>query len=180
MILRSLVFFSACLFIACGPSAKTQSQVENELNAPIAVVTIKYEVYFIASRTPVHPPDEFTIDTNGQMVIVSQQLMQDGKWKKPKGLAMIEEPEKAILDSLVADELLYSIPAEDVQPPCSDGGDYSIIVVRKDKKLNFSLKTNTCAINENTLSGRQRVILKRLLQLFESMRVKYRPQFGDR
>src|SRR5688572_20186247 len=105
MILRSLVFFSACLFIACGPSANTQNQVENKQNTTTPLIPLKYEVYFLASRTPVHPPDEFTIDTNGQMVIVTQQLMQDGKWKKPKGLAIIEEPEKLLLDSLVADDL---------------------------------------------------------------------------
>lgn len=177
MILKSLVIFSAGLLISCGPAAKTQNQVENKENPTTPIIPIKYEVYFLASRTSVHPPDEYTIDTNGQMVIVSQQLMADGKWKKPKGLAFLEHEDKVILDSLVADDLLYSIKAEDVLPPCSDGADYSIMVVRKDKKLSLSLKTNTCAIIENTLPGSQRPVLKKLLQLFESMRGKYRPLF---
>lgn len=179
MILKSLVIFCAGLLISCGPSTKTQNQVENKEKPIISIKPVKYEVYFLASRTSVHPPDEYTIDTNGQMVIVSQQLMSDGNWKKPKGLAFLEPEDKVILDSLVADELLYTIKAEDVLPPCPDGADYSIMVVRKDKKLSLSLKTNTCAMIENTLSGSQRPIIKRLLQLFESMRGKYRPAFKD-
>ena len=174
-----LVFFSGLVLLSCGQSAKTQTEVNNEAKPLLPVIPAKYEIYFIASRTPTNPPDEITIDSNGQMVTLSQQLMADGKWKTPKGLARLEPEDKIVLDSLVFNDLLYSIMLEDVIPPCPNGSTYVIKIERKDRKEVFSLETNACAITENTLSATQRPVFRRLIQLFESMRVKYRPRFHE-
>jgi hypothetical protein len=166
--------------ISCGQSAKTQTEVNSDKKTITPVIQAGYEIYLLASRTAINPPDEITLDSNGQMVVISQQLMQDGTWKKPKGLAKIEPEDKALLDSLIGDDILYSISEEDVLPPCPDGADYIIKIDRKDRSRIFSLKANTCAIEENTLSGRQRPVFKKLITLFEAMRSKYRPAFFNK
>ena len=173
---KSLVFLFLVL-IGCGSSQDTEKDSKIQVNPPIPQIPLKYEVYILGSRTANNPPDEITIDSNGQMVIISQQLMPDGKWKKPKGLAVLEDKDRMALDSLVADSLLYSITDADVLPPCSNGADYIVKIARLDIKRTYSLKTNTCAADENTLSGPQRIIIRRLIRQFEAMRSKYRPQF---
>ena len=172
-----IVFLAGLILLSCGQSAKTQSEVKYESKAITPIIPVGYEIYFLASRTSINPPDEITLDSNGQMVVISQQLMQDGTWKKPKGLAKLEPEDKAVLDSIISEDILYTISEEDVLPPCSGGADYIIKIDRKDRNRIFSLKANTCAIDENTLSGRQRAVFRKLIELFESMRVKYRPQF---
>ena len=175
---RILLFlFPALLLLSCAPSAKTQTQVITDKTPILPVIPVKYEFYFITSRTPTSPPDEISLDSNGQMVAKTQQLMPDGKWKNPKGLAKIEPEDKIALDSLISNDLLYSIMEEDVQPQCPEGSAYIIKIDRKDLKHVFSLKTNVCAITETTLSSSQRVVFRNLMQLFEAMRVKYRPSF---
>lgn len=175
LILGILGLFS----LSCGTSSKSTDQVDNSTKTVSQTAPLRYEIYLLASRTTIHPPDEITIDTNGQMVAISQQLMNDGKWKNPKGLAMLEEVDKVILDSIIADERLYTINAEDILPPCADGADYTILVARRDKPMKISLKTNSCAATENTLSGGQRTAFKKLLQLIDTVRVKYRPLFRN-
>lgn len=169
--------FLFCLLIGCGTSKNTEKESKLEVNPPIQQIPLKYEVYILASRTANNPPDEITIDSNGLMVFISQQLMPDGKWKKPKGLAQFEDVDKVSLDSLVSDSALYAITDADVLPPCATGADYTIIIKRLDIHKSLSLKTNTCATDENTLSGLQRSLFRRLIRQFEAIRSKYRPQF---
>ena len=140
---------------------------------------MKYRIYFMGSRTLESPPDEITIDTNLHMTFLTQQQMQDGRWRQPKGIAMLEPADQDSLEAILHDSELYTMKQEDVYPLCPEGSEHVYRIERKDKDLLLAIKTNTCAKIVNSLNSRQRVLLRRLIDYFEKLRKNYRPQFTE-
>lgn len=137
-------------------------------------------IYFKGSTTLTMPTDEFTIDTSGKVLFISQQKMASGDWREPKGVAFLEPDDKDTLNLFFGDSTMFKIKNEDVNTLCADGAIVTLRIYRTDMKQPLILETSTCAAEYNTLYGETRKKFKKMIYFFQRFRDKYRPMYLDR
>lgn len=137
-------------------------------------------IYFKGANTLTMPNDEFTVDTSGQVLFISQQKMSSGDWREPKGVAYLEPDDKDTLNMFFQDSNMFKIKNEDINTPCADGAIITLRVYRTDMKEPLKLETSTCAAEYNTLYGETRKKFKKMIYFFQRFRDKYRPMYLDK
>lgn len=138
------------------------------------------QLYFKGTNTLTLPNDEFTIDTGGQVLFISQQQMSTGNWREPKGIAYLEPDDRDTIALLLLDDVTFTIKNQDVNMPCADGALITLRVHRTDGIQSLNLQTSTCATEYNTLFGQARKNFKILIPFLQRIRDKYRPMYLDK
>ena len=175
-------FLSVLIALAsCGTTKNTQTTLpKEERTISIASKAPTYNIYYYASNTLTLPNDEITIDSTAYVIYTSQQKMQTGNWRSPKGVSFLEPEDKDTLYSILSDTSLFHINSDDVSPECPDGSELRIKITRSDLRQSLAITTNTCASEYNLLSGATKKQFKRLLAYFEKMRTNYRPKYPEK
>jgi hypothetical protein len=164
------------LFLISCQSAK-QTTTETTYPTPGSVGAA---LYFKGTSTLTMPNDEFTIDTAGRVLFTSQQLMSEGNWREPKGVAYLEPKDADTLRMLLLnDSNLYQIKSEDVNGACPEGT-MLIKLYRTDRTSPTIIETSTCAAEYNTLYGKTRKDFKVLIRFLHRCRDFYRPMYLDK
>ncbi len=177
---RSIVVSAG--LISCGggkPITKVILDTEPEKRTAPIVQPLKYSFHLNASGSVTTPHDDINIDTNGQMIFDTQQHMKDGTWKSPHGMAFLEPRDEDTLLSFIKHDALFSIDESDVSPSCPDGDHYSLQIVRTDLKKRLSVRTNTCAVEYNLLTGENRKTFPAFLAFLNRLRDRYRPLYTE-
>jgi|CXWL01.1.fsa_nt_gi hypothetical protein len=169
------IFVVSLGLVSCQSSKQTRS---GTTPAPSGIAGIG--IYFKGANTLSIPNDEFTIDSSGKVLFISQQQMATGEWREPKGMAFIEPDDKDTLMLFFQDSNMFKIKNEDVNTLCADGALITLRVHRTDMKQPLTLETSTCAAEYNTLYGETRKKFKKMIYFFQRFRDKYRPMYLDK
>lgn len=170
----SIIIFSLGL-VSCQSAKQTTSETTPVHSGPPGIA-----IYFKGTNTLTMPNDEFTVDTSGQVLFISQQKMASGDWREPKGVAYLEPDDKDTLNMFFQDSNMFKIKTDDINMPCADGAIITLRIYRTDKKTPLSLETSTCAAEYNTLYGETRKKFKKMIYFFQRFRDKYRPMYLDK
>ena len=136
---------------------------------------LKFSMYISGSGIHYKPFDSFTIDTNGMMGVHTMHRTAKGDWRSLNGLASLDPPDMDTLRMLIFQGKLYEIDSSDVTQQCPADEIYNLNIVPLEGRKPVRLQFNECATDYNLLLEPQRRYFRMLVDWFERMRIKYRP-----
>jgi hypothetical protein len=182
-LLMGIIAIGLCSgWISCGGTKALDKAAEKtapKVTIPQPIHSYKYKLHLNASGSRTTSHDDINIDTNGQMIFDTQQLMKDGTWQSPHGMAFLDPRDADTLLSFIKIDALFSIDESDVSTSCPNGDRYLLQITRTDPPKKLSITTNTCSSEYNLLVGEQRKIYPAFLAYMGRLRRKYRPLFSD-
>jgi hypothetical protein len=178
--LSVFVFIVSLSFLAACASKPVQKETPKAVPVPDAPFE-KFSFRISASGIPSKdlPYDMWVMDTNRSMGVHTAKRMKDGKYKPINALAVIDPPDYDSLRDMIVKGKLYEIDSTDVTEVCPEAELYQLDIVPLAAMKPVRIAFSGCAKEYNLLVQPQREYLARLLDWFDRMRKKYRPDQPD-
>ena len=170
-----VILLAAIALASCG-----QKPIVKETPKPALVADAPFEKFSFrmsASGIPStgKPYDMWVMDTNHNMGVHTTKRGSNGKYHEINALAQLDPPDYDTLRQLIVKGKLYLIDSSDVTQACAGDELYQVDIVPLAAIKPVRLAFSACAKDYNLLLQPQREYFAALIDWFERMRVKYRP-----
>ncbi|GEM_PF-2192794 len=169
------------ILVACQSKQVSQSTAPKPgiTTAPIDSTLLPpnflYSFFISGGGIDDKPSDTWTIDTTGTMAVHTTKRTAAGKFRTLNGVAALDPPDADTLRMLIRIGKLYAIDSNDVTQQCAGDEHYFVKIVPIGTKTFANLSFDACAADYNLLLQPQRKYFRMLIDWWERMRVKYRP-----
>jgi hypothetical protein len=172
------VVLSGCNSTSSTLKPTTPDSLTAATTGKTADTPFHFSFFFSGSGGGNKPQDSFKMDTNGLMAIKTVAKSSKGTWRTINALAMLEPPDMDTLIQMIRKGNLTTIDPMDIGQLCTPDELYVLDIIPTPSTSPHSLvaQFNGCAADYNLLLGDQRVYFRKIVDWFERMRVKYRPE----
>ncbi|MDP4199706.1 MAG: hypothetical protein Q8922_03785 [Bacteroidota bacterium] len=176
--MRIAIFLAACFLVSC--SSKTVTRTSNDqtsrTSTAAAKAPFKFSFRISGSGLENKPYDMLLMDTNHMMGVHTTKRGKDGKFHTINALAQLEPADFDTLQQLIIKGRLYAIDSADVTQVCPEDELYQMDIVPLAEIKPVRLDFSACAADYNLLLQPERTYFRRIIDWFERIRVKYRPE----
>jgi hypothetical protein len=169
------IFIATFALASCGqkPVLKETPKAAPVQTAPFEKFSFRMSASGIPSMGK--PYDMWVVDTNQAMGVHTTKRGSNGRFRTINALAQLDPPDYDTLRQMILKGKLYEIDSADVTQACADDELYQVDIVPLAAINPVRLAFSACAKEYNLLLQPQREYFAKLIDWFERMRVKYRP-----
>lgn len=173
---RFVLFIPCVLFASCAskPIIKETPKAAPVKDAPFEKFSFRISGSGIPSQGK--PYDVWLMDTNHSMGVHTTNRGANGKFRTINALAQLDAPDYDSLRQMIVKGKLYEIDSTDLTQVCAEEELYQVDIVPLAAMKPVRLAFSACAREYNLLLQPQRQYFARLMDWFERMRIKYRPE----
>ncbi len=176
--MKIALLLAAFCIISCAskPPVKISEPVGKPAFSP---APFKFSFRISGSGLGTKPYDMFLMDTNHAMGVHTTKRGANGKFRTINALAMLEPNDFDTLQQLIMKGNLYALDSVDITQVCPEGELYQLDIIPLAAMDPVRIKFSECAVDYNLLLQPQRTYFRKLIEWFERMRTKYRPNQPD-